>query len=171
VAGAWFLGLALFCATLGVGYLTWSLFTWRQGRTPAQRMLRLRCWLPLSGQVAGRKDMAVRQISGLCLNGQALSGFLIWLFGENLRSVGDVFADTMILYDPDEVLALPSAASTPAVALLAVRLRTRFAAGFEPLTGDGRVLEPPPMQSSQTSGTMTCRPLAGDHAAVASLRE
>jgi uncharacterized RDD family membrane protein YckC len=110
VAGAWFLGLALFCATLGIGYITWSLFTWRQGQTPAQRMLGLRCWLPLSGQVAGRKDMAVRQIAGLCLNGQALSGFLIWLFGENLRSMGDVFADTMILYDPDGVLATPQAA-------------------------------------------------------------
>jgi hypothetical protein len=106
VASAWFLGLALFIATLGVGYLTWSLITWRQGRTPAQRMLGLRCWLPLEGRVAGRRDMAVRQISGACLNGQLLSGVFIWLFGEPLRSMGDVFADTMVLYDPDGILAL-----------------------------------------------------------------
>jgi hypothetical protein len=106
VARSWFLGLTLFVATLGVGYLTWSVITWRQGRTPAQRMLGLRCWLPLEGQVAGRKDMAVRQISGACLNGQLLAGVFVWLFGEPLRSVGDVLADTMVLYDPGGVLAL-----------------------------------------------------------------
>jgi hypothetical protein len=111
VAGAWFLGLALFCATLGIGYIAWSLFAWDHGRTPAQRMLGLRCWLPLSGEVAGRKDMAVRQISGFCLNGQALSGVFIWLFGENLRSTGDVFADTMILSEPDGVLGPAAAAA------------------------------------------------------------
>ena len=106
MASAWFLGLALFIATVGVGYLAWSLITWRQGRTPAQRMLGLRCWLPLEGRVAGRRDMAVRQISGACLNGQLLAGVFVWLFGEPLRSVGDVVADTMVLYDPDGMLAL-----------------------------------------------------------------
>jgi uncharacterized RDD family membrane protein YckC len=120
VASAWFLGLALFIATLGVGYLTWSLMTWRQGRTPAQRMLGLRCWLPLEGRVAGRRDMAVRQISGACLNGQLLSGLFVWLFGEPLRSVGDVFADTMVMYDPDGILTLRRRrALTPAELMLA----------------------------------------------------
>jgi uncharacterized RDD family membrane protein YckC len=113
VASAWFLGLALFIATLGVGYLTWSLMTWRQGRTPAQRMLGLRCWLPLEGRVAGRRDMAVRQISGACLNGQLLSGVFVWLFGEPQRSVGDVFADTIVMYDPDGILALRRSGGTP----------------------------------------------------------
>jgi hypothetical protein len=28
------------------------------------------------------------------------------LFGEPLRSAGDVLADTMVLYDPDGILAL-----------------------------------------------------------------
>jgi uncharacterized RDD family membrane protein YckC len=120
VASAWFLGLALFIATLGVGYLTWSLMTLRQGRTPAQRMLGLRCWLPLEGRVAGRRDMAVRQISGACLNGQLLSGLFVWLFGEPLRSVGDVFADTMVMYDPDGILTLRRRrALTPAELMLA----------------------------------------------------
>jgi len=101
VASAWFLGLALFIATLGVGYLAWSLVTWRQGRTPAQGMLGLRCWLPLAGRVAGRRDMAVRQISGACLSA---AGVFVWLFGEPLRSAGDVVADTMVMDDPDGVL-------------------------------------------------------------------
>jgi len=105
VAGAWFLGLALFVATLGVGYLAWSVVTWRQGRTPAQRMLGLRCWLPLADRVAGRTDMAVRQISGAGLNGVLLSGVFVWLFGQPLRSVGDIIADTLIVSDPTGVLA------------------------------------------------------------------
>ncbi|MGH3153431.1 MAG: type II toxin-antitoxin system Phd/YefM family antitoxin [Streptosporangiaceae bacterium] len=108
VASAWFLGLLLFCVTLGIGYITWSLFVWGQGRTPAQRILSLRCWLPEPRQVAGRQQMALRQIAGFCLNGELLSGFFIWLTGRSLRSVGDFFAGTVILHDPDGVLALSS---------------------------------------------------------------
>ena len=106
MAAAWFLGLALFIATAGIGYLAWSVFTWGQGRTPAQRMLGLRCWLPLAGRVAGRGDMAVRQISGVGLNGQLALGIFIWLLNGSLRSVGDALADTIVLYDPDRVLVL-----------------------------------------------------------------
>ena len=110
VAAAWFLGLALFSVTLGIGYLTWSLFAWRHGRSPAQRMLSLRCWLPGSRRVAAREQTALRQVTGFCLNGQLLSGFFIWLTGKSLRSAGDFFAGTVILYDPDGVLGLSSAA-------------------------------------------------------------
>jgi len=104
VARAWFLGLLLFIVTLGIGYITWSQFEWSQGRSPAQRMLSLRCWLPKPRRVAGREQTAQRQIAGFFLNGQLLSGFFIWLNGRRLRSVGDLFADTVLLYDPDTVL-------------------------------------------------------------------
>lgn len=106
VAAAWFLGLMLFGATLGIGYITWSLFTWRHGRSPAQQILGLRCWLPEPGQVAGREQTAWRQITGFCLNGQLLSGFFIWLTGRTLRSVGDFLAGTVVLHDPDGVLGV-----------------------------------------------------------------
>jgi hypothetical protein len=109
-ASAWFLGLLLFIVTLGIGYITWSLFAWGQGRSPAQRILSLRCWLPEPRRVAGREQAALRQITGFCLNGQLLSGFFIWLTSKNLRSVGDFFAGTVILHDPDGVLQLSSAA-------------------------------------------------------------
>jgi hypothetical protein len=104
VASAWFLGLLLFSVTLGIGYITWSLFVWGQGRTPAQRMLRLRCWLPERRRVAEREQMAQRQIIGFFLNGQLLSGFFIWLTSKSLRSVGGFFAGTVILHDPDGLL-------------------------------------------------------------------
>jgi hypothetical protein len=103
VAAAWFLGLVLFSITLGIGYVIWSLFAWGQGRSPAQRILSLRCWLPEPRRVAGRKQMALRQITGFCLNGQLLSGFFIWLTGRSLRSAGDFCAGTVILHDPDGV--------------------------------------------------------------------
>ena len=108
VAAAWFLGLLLFSVTVGIGYVTWSLFAWGHGRSPAQRILSLRFWLPEPRRVAGRKQMALRQISGFCLNGQLLSGFLIWLNSRYLRSTGDFFAGTVILHDPDGVLQLSS---------------------------------------------------------------
>jgi hypothetical protein len=104
VAGAWFLGILLFGLTVGIGYFTWSVFAWGQGRTPAQRALRLRCWVPGSRQVAGRDEMAQRQIFGFCLNGQLLAGFFIWLTSKDLRSAGDLLAGTNILHDPDGVL-------------------------------------------------------------------
>jgi hypothetical protein len=110
VAAAWFLGLLLFSVTLGIGYVAWSLFVWGQGRSPAQRILSLRCWLPEPRRVAGRKQTALRQIIGFCLNGELLFGLFIWLTSKDLRSVGDVFADTVILHDPDGVLRLSSAA-------------------------------------------------------------
>jgi uncharacterized RDD family membrane protein YckC len=104
VAAAWFLGFLLFVVTLGVGYVAWSLFAWGEGRSPAQRILGLRCWQPEPRRVAGREQMALRQITGFCLNGQLLAGFFIWLISNDMRSVGDFFADTVILHDPDGVL-------------------------------------------------------------------
>ncbi|MGH3277711.1 MAG: hypothetical protein ACRDNW_01050 [Trebonia sp.] len=121
VAAAWFLGLALFIVTLGIGYVTWSLFAWGQGRSPAQRMLGLRCWLPESRQVAGREQMAGRQLIGFGLNGQLLAGFFIWLTSKEQRSVGDYFAHTVLLHDPDGVLRLrpsPSFLAKPGRAVI-----------------------------------------------------
>jgi hypothetical protein len=57
----------------------------------------------LAGWQAGEQT-AQRQIAGVFLNGQLLSGFFIWLRGKRLRSVGDFFASTVLLHDPDGVL-------------------------------------------------------------------
>jgi uncharacterized RDD family membrane protein YckC len=100
VALTYLLGVLLFIVTLGVGYLTWSVVTWGGGQTPAQRLRGLRCWRPETGQVAGRGHMALRQITGTPLNGELLMGVLLLLFSENLNSVGDFFAGTVVLYDP-----------------------------------------------------------------------
>ncbi len=103
VAASWFLGVGLFIVTLGVGYLAWALVTWDRGQTPAQRMLGLRCWQPGARRLAGRRLMALRQGAGL-LNGEMAMGPLIWLGSRSLNSVGDIFAGTVVLHDPDQIL-------------------------------------------------------------------
>jgi uncharacterized RDD family membrane protein YckC len=104
VAASWFLAIGLFAVTLGVGYLAWALVTWDQGQTPAQRLLGLRCWRRDTSRVAGRGYMTLRQATGLLLNGEAAIGLLIWLSATDLNSVGDFFAGTVVLHDPDHVL-------------------------------------------------------------------
>ena len=104
VAASWFLGLGLFVATLGLGYLAWAVVTWDQGQTPAQRLLGLRCWRPDTRSVTGRKDMTLRQVTGLFLNGELMMGPLIWLASRDLNSVGDLFAGTRVLHDPNRLL-------------------------------------------------------------------
>jgi hypothetical protein len=54
--------------------------------------------------VAGREHMALRQATGVLLNGELLMGPLIWLGSKELNSVGDFFAGTVVLYDPDQLL-------------------------------------------------------------------
>ena len=99
VIAAYALAVLLFCVTLGAGYLIWSVGTWGQGQTPAQRILGLRCWDPETGRVADRGRMAVRQFTGLVLNGQLLIGLIVLLSPMSEVSVGDVFAGTMVVRD------------------------------------------------------------------------
>ena len=104
VAAAWALAVLLFAVTLGVGYLAWSFVTWAGGQTPAQKLLGLRCWQSDTGRVAGRGLMALRQVTGLLLNGEFLIGPIILLATRDMASVGDAFAGTRIVHDPDGVL-------------------------------------------------------------------
>ena len=99
VVAAYALAVLLFIVTLGVGYLAWSVVTWGQGQTPAQRVLGLRCWRPETGHVANRGQMALRQLTGLALNGQLLIGVFVLLSGINEVSLGDVFARTVVMRD------------------------------------------------------------------------
>ena len=45
-------------------------------------------------------------ISGACQNASLRAGVFVWRCGAPLRSMGDVFADTVVVYDPDGTLAL-----------------------------------------------------------------
>lgn len=102
VAAAYALAVLLFAVTLGAGYLIWSAVTWDRGQTPAQRILGLRCWHPATGHFAGRGQMALRQFTGLVLNGELLIGVIILLSRMSEVSVGDIFAGTVVLDDRGE---------------------------------------------------------------------
>ena len=104
VAASFFLAIGLFIVTLGLGYLVWEVVAWAQGQTPAQRLRGVRCWRRDDRRAAGRRHMALRQVTGLFLNGELLTGPLIWLGSRDLNSVGDVFAGTVVLHDPNQVL-------------------------------------------------------------------
>jgi len=67
-------------------------------------MLGLCCWRRDTREVAGRKHRALRQVTGLFLNGELLMGPLVWLGSKELNSVGDFFAGTVVLYDPNQLL-------------------------------------------------------------------
>jgi uncharacterized RDD family membrane protein YckC len=101
------LAIPLFVVTLGVGYIIWAVAIWGHGRTPAQQLLQLRCWLPETGRVASREDMAVRQVLGLAFGGQLLIGIWLMLFSRAHKSLGDYLAGTVVLHDPDRVLPGP----------------------------------------------------------------
>ena len=103
VAASWFLSVGLFAVTLGVGYLIWGAVTWGGGQTPGQRLLGLRCWQPESGRLADRQHMALREAAGL-LDGEVLIGPILWLTSASLNSLGDLFAGTVVLHDPNQVL-------------------------------------------------------------------
>ena len=104
VVAAYTLAVLLFIVTLGIGYIIWSLVAWGYGQTPGQRLLGLRCWDLETGRPGSRGQMAIRQITGLLLNGEALMGPFILLASKDRASVGDFFVDTVVLYDPDRVL-------------------------------------------------------------------
>lgn len=101
------LAIPLFVVTLGVGYIIWAVAIWGQGHTPAQQLLQLRCWLPETGRVARREDMAVRQVLGLAFGGQLLIGVWLMLLSRAHKSLGDYLAGTVVLHDPDRVLPGP----------------------------------------------------------------
>jgi hypothetical protein len=67
---------------------------------------------PAYGRVAGRDEMGIRQVLGFFLCGGLVWGFFVWLFGKNRRSAGDLLAGTVVLHDPDGVLALSTTESS-----------------------------------------------------------
>jgi uncharacterized RDD family membrane protein YckC len=104
VVAAYALAVLLFIVSLGIGYIIWSLVAWGHGQTPAQRLLGLRCWRPGTGRPASRAQMALRQASGLLLNGELLAGVFILLIETGRTSVGDYLTGTVVLYDPHDAL-------------------------------------------------------------------
>lgn len=107
--GAFFLAIPLMIVTLFIGYAIWGLIVWGRGQTPALQVLGMRCYRPATGQVPNWGWMALREVGGrivenlLSLITEILS-LVLFLSREDHRSLHDLIADTVVLYDPNKVI-------------------------------------------------------------------
>jgi uncharacterized RDD family membrane protein YckC len=117
--GAYFLAIPLAIVTLGIGYLIWGLIVWANGQTPALQVLGMRCWRPEDGRVPGFWWMALREVVGRIAEGilsfiTLLISLILMLTRPDRRSLHDLIAGTVVLYDPNKVLAgQPALAPAP----------------------------------------------------------
>ena len=108
--GAYFLAIPLVIVTLGIGYIIWGLIAWGGGQTPALQVLGMRCWRPETGRVAGWWWMALREIVGGLADGilsviTLLLSFILMVTSKERKSLHDYIAGTVVLHDPNKVLA------------------------------------------------------------------
>ncbi len=108
--GAWFLSIVLAIATLGIGYIIWGLIVWGRGQTPALQVLGMRCWRPESNRVAGWGWMALREVIGRIAEGilsiiTLLTSFILMCATKERKSLHDLIAGTVVVFDPNHVLA------------------------------------------------------------------
>jgi uncharacterized RDD family membrane protein YckC len=108
--GAYFLAIPLAIVTLGIGYIIWGLIVWGNGQTPALQVLGMRCWRPETNRVPGFWYMALREIAGGILENllgliTLITSFVLMVSGRERKSIHDYIAGTVVLYDPNKVLA------------------------------------------------------------------
>jgi uncharacterized RDD family membrane protein YckC len=108
--GAYFLAIPLAIVTLGIGYVIWGLIVWANGQTPALQVLGMRCWRPDDGRVPGFWWMALREVVGRIAEGilsfiTLLISLILMLTRPDRRCLHDLIAGTVVLYDPNKVLA------------------------------------------------------------------
>jgi uncharacterized RDD family membrane protein YckC len=108
--GAWFLAIPLAIVTLGIGYIIWGLIVWGRGQSPALQVLGMRCWRPDDHRVASWGWMALRDFVGRIVEEilfpiTAIVSFVLFASGKEHKSLHDLIASTVVLYDPNKVLA------------------------------------------------------------------
>ena len=108
--GAYFLAIPLAIVTLGIGYVIWGLIAWGNGQSPALQVLGMRVWRPEENRVAGFWHMALREIVGRICDGilsiiTELTSFIFMLTRPDRKTLHDLVAGTVVLYDPNKVLS------------------------------------------------------------------
>lgn len=103
------LEIVLIVVTLFVGYLVWMLIAWGKGQTPGKQLTGLRVYHLNNQRAASWGQMFVRQIVGGIVNSIFYIGLIVsivFLFTDPLRrTVPDRIAGTIVLSDPNKVLA------------------------------------------------------------------
>jgi uncharacterized RDD family membrane protein YckC len=108
--GAFFLAIPLAIITLGIGYVIWGLIAWGNGTTPALQVLGMRCYRPEDNRIPGFWWMALRNIVGRIAEGilsviTELISLIFMLTRPDRRTLHDLVAGTVVLHDPNKVLA------------------------------------------------------------------
>jgi uncharacterized RDD family membrane protein YckC len=107
--GAYFLSILLAIVTLGIGYLIWGLIVWGKGTSPALQVLGMKVYRPQDQKVATWGTMALRDIVGGIVQGilsviTLLVSFILFLTRPDRRTIADLIASTVVVYDPNKVL-------------------------------------------------------------------
>ena len=107
--GAYFLSILLAIVTLVIGYVIWGLIAWSKGTSPAFQVLGMKVWRPAENRVAGWGIMALRDIVGTIAQGilsiiTLLISFILFLTGNQRKTIPDHIAGTVVLHDPTKVL-------------------------------------------------------------------
>ncbi len=107
--GAWFLSIVLAIVTLGIGYVIWGLIAWGKGTTPALQVLGMRVWRPAENRPASWGVMALREIIGRIVDGilsfvTELISFILFVSNNQHKSLHDMVAGTVVVYDPNKVI-------------------------------------------------------------------
>jgi uncharacterized RDD family membrane protein YckC len=96
--------------TLGIGYIVWGLVVWGNGQTPALQVLGMRVWRPETNRVAGFWHMALRETVGRLAEVilgfiTEITSFVLFVAGKEHKALHDYIAGTVVLSDPNKVLA------------------------------------------------------------------
>ena len=110
--GAFFLAIPLAIVTLGIGYVIWGLISWGNGQTPALQVLGMRCFRPEDNRIPGFWWMALRNTVGRIADGilsiiTELISLIFMLSRPDRKTLHDMVAGTVVLYDPNKVLEQP----------------------------------------------------------------
>ena len=108
--GAFFLAIPLIIVTLGIGYVIWGLIAWGNGQTPTLQVLGMRCFRPETNRVAGFWWMALRETIGRIADSilgifTEATSFIFMLTRHDRKTIHDLVAGTVVLRDPNKVLA------------------------------------------------------------------
>jgi uncharacterized RDD family membrane protein YckC len=108
--GAFFLAIPLIIVTLVIGYVIWGLIAWSNGQTPTLQVLGMRCFRPETNRVAGFWWMALRETIGRIADSilgifTEATSFIFMLTRHDRKTIHDLVAGTVVLRDPNKVLA------------------------------------------------------------------
>jgi uncharacterized RDD family membrane protein YckC len=105
------LDVVLLVATLGIGYLVWTLILYRSGRSPAKQLLGMRVIKLKDDRPSGWWRTLWREIAKLVMLTVLVSAFWI-LWDYDNQELWDKFAETLVVDWPPSV-PVPSVTPAP----------------------------------------------------------